>query len=65
MVVFFFVFSFELYHRKKDRFEEETKRQLVGNIVLTRLDVDNKFTLLNGLTYIIKFSTSDNAILVL
>lgn len=29
-------FIFELYHRKKDRFEEETKRQLVGNIVLTR-----------------------------
>nr|ANZ54961.1 piwi 2 [Fimbriaphyllia ancora] len=26
----------ELYQRKKERFEEETKRQLVGNIVLTR-----------------------------
>ncbi|KAK2566274.1 Piwi-like protein 2 [Acropora cervicornis] len=29
-------FIYELYHRKRDRFEEETKKQLVGNIVLTR-----------------------------
>lgn len=36
-VVFISLVSYELYHRKRDRFEEETKKQLVGNIVLTRL----------------------------
>lgn len=35
-VVFISLVSYELYHRKRDRFEEETKKQLVGNIVLTR-----------------------------
>ena len=27
----------ELYSKRRDRFEEECKKQLVGNIVLTRL----------------------------
>ena len=39
-VILHYIFSFfrnELYQRKKDHFEEEVKRQLVGNIVLTRL----------------------------
>ena len=36
-VVLISFISYELYHRKRDRFEEETKKQLVGNIVLTRL----------------------------
>ena len=38
-VILYYIFSFirnELYQRKKDHFEEEVKRQLVGNIVLTR-----------------------------
>ena len=30
----------ELYAKRKERFEEETKKQLVGNIVLTRLVKD-------------------------
>ena len=30
----------ELYAKRKERFEEETKKQLVGNIVLTRLAKD-------------------------
>ena len=42
-MVFISLVSYELYHRKRDRFEEETKKQLVGNIVLTRL-VGIKFT---------------------
>ena len=33
----FFCARNELYSKRKDRFEEECKKQLVGNIVLTRL----------------------------
>lgn len=39
LVLFYFLLfgRNELYSKRRDRFEEECKKQLVGNIVLTRL----------------------------